>query len=167
MTLVLKGVLVGDNRQHALQSLILELDHSAAPLANQVLVMRLGRHRLEALESLTEVMRPNQPALQEDVQSSIDRSGTHPLAFLAEPATNAIDREMIFGQQDSFGYQVALSGDRQPMISKETAETLKEGGPLTPIEVGHGRTLRTRWQAAPGRAGVRRRCASGLPAAVA
>ena len=41
--LVLEAVLVGDDRQHALEPLVLELDHPAAPLADQMLVVGLRR----------------------------------------------------------------------------------------------------------------------------
>lgn len=167
VAIVLKRVLVGNHREHALQAFILELDHSAAALADEMLVMSLSRHGLVPLEALAEVMGAHQSALQQDIQSPVDCGGANPLALFSEPATNTLDREVIVGQQDGLCYEVSLSGDRQSMISKKAAETFKEGGPLTSIEVSHDQAWQTKLRARRTKAAVRHRSASGLPAAVA
>ena len=66
--------------QHALEPLVLELDHPAAALADQMLVVGLGRHRLVALEPLAEVVRPDQAALDQHLERAVDRGGADLLA---------------------------------------------------------------------------------------
>ena len=62
-------------RQHPLEPLVLELDHVAAPLADQVLVVRLRRHRLVALEAFAEVVRAHQAALHQHLERAVDGGG--------------------------------------------------------------------------------------------
>jgi len=91
VAIVLKPVLVGDDGEHSLQTLVLELDHPAAAFADQMLVVCLGRHGLVTLEPLTEVMGTNQPTLQQNIQSAIYCRRAHLFTLLPEPATDAID----------------------------------------------------------------------------
>ncbi len=51
---------VRQDRQHTFQPLVLELHHSSAALADQVLVMGLGRHGFVALEAFAKIVRTNQ-----------------------------------------------------------------------------------------------------------
>jgi hypothetical protein len=62
MALVLELMLVGNDGQHALETLVLELDHRTAAKADEMLVMGLLRHRLIPLEALAEIVRPDQSA---------------------------------------------------------------------------------------------------------
>ena len=169
---VLEGVLVGDARQHPLEPLVLELDHVAAPLADQVLVVRLRRHRLVALEAFAEVVRPHEAALHQHLERAVDGGGADGFVTLSQAADDGVHRGMVFGEEDDLGDEVALAGDRQAVIAEVAAETVEERGSLRPSEGGHRRPRRasprgTRSPATPAWAAARRRSACGCPAAAA
>ena len=46
-----------------------------AALADEVLVVRLARHRLVALEALAEIVGADQPALHQHVERAVDGGG--------------------------------------------------------------------------------------------
>lgn len=79
---VLEAVLIGQHREHTLQSLISELDHPAAAFADQMLVVRLSQHRLVSLEALTEFVGAHQAALHQEVECAIYRGGADLLPLL-------------------------------------------------------------------------------------
>ena len=167
VALVLEAVLVGDDRQHPLEPLVLELDHAAAALADQVLVVGLRRHRLVALEPLAEVVRAHQAALDQHLERAVDGGGADVLAALLERAADAFDRGMVVGEEDDLGDEVALAGDGLAVLAEIAAEALEEGRALVASEAGHRRRGREpalgrhrAGAAARRRCGAARRCSS-------
>jgi hypothetical protein len=134
---MLKTMLIGQNRQHSLQPLIGELHYPAAPLTDQMFVVRLRRHGLVALESLTEVMGPNQAALNQKIQGTVDSGGAHPLSPLLQLSADCFDRQMFVCEEDDLSHEIALAGDRLMMFPKVTAEALGMGGGFCLIQTGH------------------------------
>jgi hypothetical protein len=137
--LVLEAMLVREHRQHALQSLIGELDHPPTSLADQVLMAGLRSHGLVALESFSEVVGPHQPTLDEQLEGPIYRRRAHLLALVPQLTTDCFDGEMVIGQEDDLRDEVSGPCDGLVVFTKVTAEALGVGGGLCPIQSGHGR----------------------------
>ena len=119
---MLKAMLVGKDREHSLEPLVREFDHSAAPLADQVLMRGLGRNRLVALEPLAEFMGPDQPALDQEVEGTVHRRQADVLTALLELASNGINGEVVFGEEHHLGHQIALAGDRLTVLAEMSPE---------------------------------------------
>lgn len=137
MALMLEAVLIRQNRQHPLQPLVGEFHHPAAPLADQMFVVRLRRHWLVPLEPLTEVVGPHQAALHQKIQGTVDGGGAHPLSPLFQLPADGIDGQMLRRQKDNLGYEIALAGDRLMMLPKVTAKPLGVGRSFCLTEAGH------------------------------
>ena len=134
---MLKAMLVGQDRQHPLQPLVGELHDPAAALANEVLVVRLGRHGLVPLEAFAEVMGPYQTTLDQEIEGTVDGGGSHPLSPLFQLPADRVDGEVFRRQEDDLGHQIALPSDRLVMLPKMTAKTFGVGRGFRLIEAGH------------------------------
>jgi hypothetical protein len=137
MTAMVKPVLISHHRQHPLEPLIGELDHSAASLADQVFVIRLRGHRLIALEAFAELMGPYQTALHQQVERPVHRRQAYLLSLLPELTTDSFDREMFLGAEEDLGNDVALAGYRLVVLPEVTAKLVEESRALCLIETGH------------------------------
>jgi hypothetical protein len=96
MPSVLKPMLVSQNGEHALQALVGKLDDPPAPLADEMLVTGLGIYRLVSFESLAELVRSHQPALDQKLERAIDGGQSHGLSLAPELAANAVHREVVW-----------------------------------------------------------------------
>src|SRR5918999_2609616 len=112
MAAMLKAVLVRQYRQHSLQAFIGKLDHPAAALADEVLMVTLGDggRGLVALESLAKFMRPDQPAFQQEIKGAVDGGHSHLLAVALQLAANALNGEVILGKKDDLSNEIPLAG---------------------------------------------------------
>jgi hypothetical protein len=90
-----------------------------------VLVGRVGRHRLIALEPLAEIVRADQTALQQKIEGAIHGCRSHPLTLLPELAADRFHREVVFREKDDLGHQVALAGDWLVVLAEVTAKALE------------------------------------------
>src|SRR5687768_11282436 len=124
---MLEAMLVGENRQHALETLVGEFDNPAAALADEVLVIRLSRHGLVAFEALAEIVRSHQAALNQKVERAVHRGSAYPLPLLLQLAPNSLDGEVIFREKYDLCYDIALTGNRLVMFPKVAAEALGVG----------------------------------------
>lgn len=136
---MLKAVLVCQDRQHALQPLIGELHHSAAALADQMLVIRLRSHGLVSLESFTEVMRTHESALHQQLESPIDGGRADLLTPLSQLTADCFDRKMVLGEEDNLRHKVSGASDGLVVLAKVAAKALGVGGCFCLIQSGHER----------------------------
>ncbi|HET6795752.1 MAG TPA: hypothetical protein VFH40_01220 [Gemmatimonadales bacterium] len=137
MTAVVKPVLISHHRQHPLETLVGELDDSAAPLANQVFVIRLRGHGLIPLEPFAELMRPYQAALHQQIECPVHGRQADLFSLLFELATDSLDRDMFLRAEDDLGNDVALAGYRLVVLPEMTAKLVKKSRALCLIEAGH------------------------------
>lgn len=79
---MLEAVLIGQHREHALQSVIGEFNDPAATFADQMLVVCLGQHWLISLEALAEFVGAHQAALHQKVERAVYRGGADLLPLL-------------------------------------------------------------------------------------
>ena len=128
MAAVLETMLICQDRQHALEALVGKLDHPAAALADEVLVICLRGHRLVTPESLAEFMGPHQTAFYQEVKGPVHGSSSHPLAPMLELSKNGIDREVVLGTKYDLSYQVALAGHRLVVLPKVTTKSFEKRG---------------------------------------
>src|SRR3954453_1444653 len=144
---VLKPLLVRKDREHPLETFVGELHHLAALLADQVLVVGLSGPGLEAPEAFTELMSPDQSALDQKVEGPVHGGQADPLTALIELAPNALYREMIVRMKDDLRHQIPLAGDRLMGLPKGTAEPFEKGRCVRPIQTSHGAQRRgRRWR---------------------
>jgi hypothetical protein len=134
---VLKPMLVRQNREHALQTLVREFHDLPAPLADQVLVIGLRAHRLVALESFAEFVGPDQAALDQEIQRAVHRGQADPLAAVLQLAPDLFHREMIVGKKDYLRDEIALAGNRLMMLAEMTAKSLEKGSSFSLIQARH------------------------------
>jgi hypothetical protein len=113
---VLKAMLVGQNRQHALEALVGKFHYLAASLANEMLVVGMSRHRLVAPEAFAEFVSPDQAAFHQEIKGAVDCRQSHPLSSILQLAPNGLDRQMIVGVEDDLSDEIALAGDRLVMF---------------------------------------------------
>jgi hypothetical protein len=159
---VLEPMLVGEDGEHALETVVGELHHHPAPLTDEVFVVGLSRPGLKALEPFTELMSPDQTAFDQEVEGAVHGGQAHLLAPLFELTPDGLYREMIVGMKDHLRDQIPLAGDRLVVLPKMTAEPFEKGGSVRVIETSHGAQgrerhwRRTRIPELPGLADVRR-----------
>jgi hypothetical protein len=94
---VLEAVFVGQNRKHALEPFVGELHHPATPLTDEVFVIILAGDGLIPLEPLSELVGAHQPALHQEIERAVHRSGSHSLSGFLELPSNGIDGEVVLG----------------------------------------------------------------------
>ncbi len=121
---MLEPVLVCQNRQHPLETLVGKLDDSAATLADQVLVICLGGHRLIAFEPFAKVVGPGQATLHQKLERAVHRCGTNPLTLLPELSTDSFHGQVILGKKEYLRNKVALASDWLVVFPEMAAEAL-------------------------------------------
>jgi hypothetical protein len=167
---MLKAVLIRQHREHALESLVGEFDHSAAAFADQMLVVCLGQHRLISLEALAEFVGAHQAALHQELERAIHRGSADRFPPLLQLAKNAFNREVVLREQHDLRYQIPLSGDRLTVLAEVSPEAFEKSGCFGLIQVGHTNrrdlagAKRTRSPEAPPSEGARRHSAVRPPA---
>jgi hypothetical protein len=139
MALVLEAVLVRQDRQHSLQTLVGEFHYFPASLANEMLVVGMRHHRLVPLESFAKVVSSHQAAFDQKIERAINCGSAHPFPLLLELSPDRLDGEMVVSEKDDSGDEIALPGDGLVMLAEVTAETIEMGRCLSPIEVSHRR----------------------------
>lgn len=137
MTAVLKAVLVGQNGQHPLQPFVGKLDDPAAALADEMLMITLRDRRLVALESLTELMGPDQAAFHEEVERTVDGGHSHPLTVAFQLAANPLDGEVILGKEHDLGNEIPLAGERLMMFPEIAVEALEKRRSFSLVQSCH------------------------------
>jgi hypothetical protein len=137
MATMLKTVLIGQDWEHPLEPLIGELDDSAALLANQMLVIGLGRHRLVPFKAFPELLGSDQSALHQEVQRAIHGGHSDLLAALLQLPSNRLDRQVVLGEENYLGHQLALAGNWLTVLAEVSSETFEKGGSFSLIEAGH------------------------------
>src|SRR3954447_20493171 len=169
MPTMLETVLVGQDRQHALEPLVGKLDHSAALLANQMFVIGLGGHRLVPFEAFAELLGPYQSTLHQEVQRAIHGGHSHLLATLLQLPSNRLHRQVVLGEEDHLGHQLALAGNWLTVLAEMSSETFEKGSSFSLIEAGHrtrqepAEVKRTTGPELPTLEGVRRRSGARRP----
>ncbi len=111
MFLVLEVVLVGDEWQDALEAVGGELCHAPATGTDQVTMMAGREQRLEALESLAEIVGADEAALDQQVERAVQGGSGDAMAAVTKPALDSFDREVLTAGEDDAGDLVALTGD--------------------------------------------------------
>jgi hypothetical protein len=137
VTPVLEAVFVCEHRQHPLQSLVGELHHAAAALADQVFVVGLCGCRLIPLKSLAELMSAHQTALYQKIERPVYRGQADLLALLLELAADPLDRKMILRQEYDLSDEIPLPGDGLMVLSEMSAKALEKGRALSLIQARH------------------------------
>src|SRR4051812_19897880 len=108
---MLKAMLVSKDRQHALQTLVGELYYASAALTDEMLVVRLPRHRLIALEALAKVMCPDEPTFEQKLESAVHRGCTDLLALQPQLFSDSLHRQMLVRMKHHPGDEIPLARD--------------------------------------------------------
>jgi hypothetical protein len=137
MAAVLKAVFVGQNRQHPLQAFVGKLDHPAAALADEVLMVTLGDRGLVSLETLAKFMRADQPAFHQEIEGAVNGGHSHLLALALQLAANALDREVTLGKKDDLSNEIPLTGERLMMFPEIAMEALEKSRSLSLVQSCH------------------------------
>jgi hypothetical protein len=134
---MLESMFISEHGKHPLQSLVGELHDATTSLADQVLVVRLGRDRLVSLEPLAKLVSSHQPALYQEVQGAIHRGHTDLFAAIPELAANPLDREVVLRKKDHLGDEISLASDGLVVLPEMPAESLEERRSLRLIQASH------------------------------
>ena len=134
---MLKTMLVSQNRQHPLQTFVREFYYPATAFTDQVLVVRLPRHRLIPLEALTKVMGSDQPALEKKLKCAVHSGGTHPLALQLQFFSNGFYRQVLVRMKHDLRDEIPLARDRLMVLPEMTAKAFGVSGSLPFIQSGH------------------------------
>jgi hypothetical protein len=119
-----EAVRVGDEHRHALEALVAELDHAAADVADEVLVVRLVARGLVAAEALAEVARDHEPAAHQHLERAVDGGRADRRAAHRELALDVLRREVPLGAEHDLGDGHALRGHGEVVIAQVLAEPL-------------------------------------------
>ena len=111
--------------------------------ADEVLVVRLLRHRLVALEPFAEVVSPHQPASHQHVERAVDRRRADPLALVLESSLNRLDREVLLGHQDVWAIRSRWRVTGRRWSRRCRRNRSRSAGPFSPSKPGHRRPERT------------------------
>ena len=129
--LVLKVMLVGGHPEHPFQPVVAELDHAPAAAANQVGMLARCFGRLVPLESFAKIVFPDQPALHQRLDCSVERGQTDRLAPFDQPAAEDFDRRMVPAGEQHVGHPHPLPGDREPAVPEKAPEPIDQEQPVS------------------------------------
>ena len=124
--LILKVMFVGGHPKHPLQAVVAELDHAATAAAHEMGMFAPVVGRLIPLEPFAEVVLPDQTALDQGFDGSVERRQSNRLAPLRQPPPENVDRGMIQAVEQHFGHHHPLPGDREPPVPEIAPEPIDQ-----------------------------------------
>lgn len=130
-------MLIRQHREHALQPLVGEFHDPPTAFTDQVLVVRLPGHRLVPAEAFAELVGPDQPAFDQQVQGAVDGGDPYLFAPLLELAADPFDRQVVVGEEKDLGDQIPLAGNRLVVLPEILTKALEEGGAFRFIQAHH------------------------------
>ena len=117
-----KRLLVGDHFQHAFQPVVGEFDHPATALADEVLMGGLVGGGFVALESVPEIVGPDQSAFHQQIERAIDRGRPDRNPPASELLLNPDNRGVIGNSGDRVGDLQPLARHRQAPVAQVAGE---------------------------------------------
>lgn len=129
--LILEMVLVGGHAEHPLQPVITEFDHPPAAAADEVGVFAPVLGRLVPLEPFAEIVLPDQAALHQRFDRSVEGRQADVFAPFDHAASEHFDRRMIPALEQHFSHQHPLPGDRQPAVPEIPPEPIDQERPVS------------------------------------
>ena len=124
--LVLKVMFVRGHPKDPLQTVVAELDHAPTAAAHEVGMFARVLGRLVPLEAFAEVMLPDQAALDQGLDGSVERRQANRLAPLRQPPPEDVDRGMIPAVEQHLGHHHPLPGDREPAVPEIAPEPIDQ-----------------------------------------